>query len=131
MIIGAGSIGNVYEVAQATPQMHETIQGWFQPMTVGIVTVQNVDRQAVESITTIETKGVIQPLSARAVEQKPEGQRDWKWSMLHCAKNLLLKNNDVIRIHGVQFRVMKNWQYQDYGYLQYDICEDFQPPNLA
>lgn len=131
-IIGAGSLGGIYVTAQATPQMHGSLQGWFQPLLVGIVTIrQNDDHEAVESVRTQSASGIIQPLSARALEVKPEGERNWKWVMLHCTRNLQLNNDDVVRIRGKQYRVMRNWGYEDYGYLQYELCEDFQPSNLA
>ncbi len=108
------------------PNMSEALSGWMQPMKFGVICSQSIDGLVQEIVQWVNTKGVRQPFSAQKLMIKPEGQRAWRWETLHCLPDVLLKPNDDVLFEGVKYRVMQKYDYKEYGYLQYDITQDFQ-----
>lgn len=108
------------------PSMSATLEGWFQKLIIGLITKTTVNNRTEEAVTNIETKGVIQPLSIEQLEIKPEGQRSWKWHMLHCQPSLSLATDDTAVIKGGRYRVMGKFGYDDYGYVQYELVKDYE-----
>jgi hypothetical protein len=98
---------------------------WFQPMTFVQVVKRVVGFQAFETATAILFRGVIQPLQARRLMLKPEGQRAWTWLWLHSDPSLRLEVDDVVIYNGVQTRVMALKDYTLYGYVEYELCQDW------
>jgi hypothetical protein len=108
------------------PNMGATLEGWFQKIVIGLITKLTVNNRTEETQVLIETLGTIQPLSAEQLEIKPEGQRSWKWYMLHCQPSLSLATDDTAIIKGSRYRVMGRFGYDDYGYVQYELVKDFE-----
>lgn len=121
----------VSESAGSLPNMAGTLNGWMRPLKVGIVTKTQENFQVKESVRNFESAGVIQPFSPRQLAIKPEGERSWKWVMLHCVASLKMTTDDAPIINGVRYRVMGVFPYGDYGFLQYELVQDYQPPNLS
>lgn len=108
------------------PNVSEALPGWFQDMTFDLVTKSLVNYEVVEVLTTISTKGVRQPMSAQSISIKPEGQRAWKWETLHCLPNVKLNVDDIVIFDNVKYRVMHRWNWSEYGYLEYEICQAYE-----
>lgn len=115
----------VQQAASAVPQMGQTLQAWMKPITLGLVRKVERDHQIFEVVDVVESAGVIQPLSARQLMLKSEGERDWAWFMLHCTASLLLANDDQVIYKNTRYRVMKQWPFEDYGFRQYDLVADY------
>jgi hypothetical protein len=109
-----------------TPSMRSTLSGWFRPITMVLIKKVSKDHQIVEIRREIKTVGVIQPLTGQALEIKPEGERSWAWKELHCLPDLILETDDVVEIGGKPNRVMARKDYRDFGYLRYELVEDYQ-----
>lgn len=107
------------------PDMGNTLNGWMQPISFGVVTKTVVNFQVVETQNLLSFQGVWQPFSARQLSIKPEGERAWKWYMLHAQIALPLKPDDVVTYLGVQYRVKSDSDYSLYGYYQYELIEDY------
>lgn len=107
------------------PNMSDTIVDWFLPIVFGIVAKSVVAGRVVETITDIETSGVVQPLKPEAIARKPEGTRSWVWLQIHCLPEVALKNDEIISYKGKRYRVDARLNYTDYGYIEYHICEAF------
>lgn len=107
------------------PDLSGAMTDWFQPMTFTQIVKSVKGFEAVETPTNIEFRGVIQPLSGRALELKPEGQRGWNWLMLHADPSLRLNIDDVVLYQGVQTRVMGKKNYVLYGYVLYELVQDW------
>lgn len=107
------------------PNVSGAMQNWFQPMVFTLVTKTVVAFQNVEVANDIAFRGVIQPLSGRRLELKPEGQRAWNWSWLHSDPSLALDVDDVVYYLGVQTRIMSRKDYSIYGYIEYEIVQDW------
>ena len=108
------------------PDVSDVLPDWFQTLTFQLVTKSQVDYETVESLTTIVTQGVRQPMAAQRLEIKPEGQRAWKWETIHCLPDVKLKVDDIIIFDGVKYRVMNRWNWAEYGYLEYEICQEYE-----
>ncbi len=108
------------------PNMSETIKNWFQNLTFKKIVKSIVNYQAVETETIISTKGVRQPFSPQQLKVKPEGQRGWKWETLHCLTNVVLVPDEIVEFNSIRYRVIEKKDYTEYGYIEYEIVQDFQ-----
>jgi hypothetical protein len=113
------------QVQPNLPSMSATLTGWFQNIVVGLLVKTLVNNRTVETTTDYETRGVMQPFTPEQLEIKAEGERSWKWFMLHCQPSLQLKTDDVVTIRGVRYRVMGKLAFDAYGYLQYELVDDY------
>jgi len=107
------------------PNVGGAMLDWFQPMVFGRVTKSNVAYQDVESMVEVSFRGIIQPFTGRQLLIKPEGERSWTWLMLHADPSLTLDTDEVVTYLGVQTRVMKQNDYRIYGYVQYELVQDW------
>lgn len=126
-----GPIANAKDVplnqrAGTVPDVSGALTDWFQPMVFTRILKTPVAFQAVETPTNVNFRGVIQPLNGRKLEMKPEGQRAWTWSMLHSDPSLKLDVDEVVTYLGVQTRVMSQKDYSIYGYMLYEIVQDWE-----
>lgn len=111
--------------ASNLPNMSNTIVGWFQNITFGVVTRGSNDYDDSEVIKNVSTMGVVQPYKPTELEIQEAGIRSWGWQMIHCLPDLVLENNQFIYYEGVKYKVMNNLPYDKYGYRQYTICEAY------
>lgn len=107
------------------PQMGQALYDWFQPMVFMLVTKSTVAFQAVEVGENISFQGVMQPFTTRDLLLKPEGQRSWTWKWLHAETSLQLNTDEVVTYQGTQYRVMGLKNYAEYGYLSYELVQDW------
>lgn len=109
----------------ALPQMDSVLTSWLLPMVFGIVTKTYRGGRTFESEEQISFKGVWQPMSASKLQLKPEGQRSWKWFTVHSTPDLDLENDQRVIYRGNAYRVMERLNYQEYGYLEYHLVDDY------
>lgn len=109
------------------PQMNTTLYGWEVPLTL-VKIVQNVvegDLQTTQ--TTINFKGVWQPLRDEALELKPEGQRSWEWIWIHAeASQLNLETADKVIFNNKRYKVMQKKDYGLNSFVEYHLCRDYE-----
>jgi hypothetical protein len=125
MIIPNGRNRPLNALTGTVPDVSGALLDWFQPTTFGIVVKEIDNFQVVETMTNVTFQAVVQPLPQRKLEMKPEGQRKWEWLMIHAEPGLVLVNDQVITYLGKQYRVMDQWDYRIYGYVEYHIMEDY------
>jgi len=122
---------DIFETAISLPTVRTTITGWFRPLVVGRVTKTVVNFEVKELFRETSCLGVIQPFGPSQLRIKPEGQRSWEWKMLHTTPDIHLENDERFTIAGVPYRVMKNQDFSEYGYMQYELVQDYQKaPNV-
>lgn len=111
------------------PNMGGALLNWFQKMVFTVVTKRiNPDTFLVEEVQVqCEAMAVKQPLQAEKIQMKPEGQRHWRWEMLHALPDLVLKIDDIVRIGATPYRVMERFPYSEYGFVEYHITQDYKP----
>lgn len=107
------------------PDVSDSVMAFLRPVKVDIICKEQIDGYTQESKRCVHTQAVKQPFTSEQLKLKPEGQRSWKWFTLHCLPNLILRTDDIAVISGSSFRVMERTDYREYGYLQYDLVEDY------
>lgn len=125
-ILNASSV----PLSQATgglPNVGGALLSWFRPMVFGVVVQAIESFEVAETITSVNFKGVWQPLSAEQLKIKPEGERSWDWYMVHSDPSLILQTQDKITYLGVIYKVMATKNYKEYGYNYYELIKDYQP----
>lgn len=108
------------------PNVSLVLPGLMSPMKYLVTTKTAVDGVITESTTeTVWFRACIQPMPAREVHIKPEGQRTWNWSTLYTKQTLppdaLLEDTN-----GIQYRVLSLSDWSKGGYQKYDIVQGFQ-----
>lgn len=112
------------------PNVEGALNDWFQLQTFTLVNKATVAFQLEETATNITFWGIVQPLAGRQIGMKPEGQRKWNWLSVHAqagpAGSLLrLSIDDVIIYLGTQYRVSASKNYAIYGYIYYELVQDY------
>lgn len=107
------------------PNMASTLDGWLMTLTFIKVVTTVVNFKSIEEETPYTFQGTWQPLSMAELRIKPEHERVWKWYNCHTKINLELKNDDIITYKGTKYRVMKVGFFEDYGYYNYHLVEDY------
>ena len=107
------------------PDVSAAVMMLLQPVTVMTVTQQLINGYYKPINQTIGTQASIQPLP-QELAIKMEGERSWRWSLIHILPNVILENNDLITLFGIQYKVMKKENWAQYGYIDYFVVEGFQ-----
>lgn len=109
------------------PQMNAAFSGWFNTITLKKIT-QDVVAGFLEQIEQdLIFKGVIQPLSAKQIALKPEGQRAFTWLQIHClASDANLNVDDRIIYNSKLFKIMALKDYSLNNYIEYHAIEDYE-----
>ena len=111
--------------ASVLPSMGNAISAWFRPLDLVRRITQLRDREAVISEVPLRCMGVIQPLMGRELVMKPEGQRAWNWNMLHTSSDVSLNPGEDFTVNGKKYRVMSDKGYSDFGFIYYEIVQDY------
>ena len=124
MIQNAASLPLFYR-SGTVPDVSGALRDYYQPMFFSKITKTVVDFQVIETTSPISFMGTWQPLSAQHLKMKPEGQRAWKWFLLHAEPTLILQPDDVITWNSIQTRVMARKDYALYGFIEYELVQDY------
>lgn len=109
------------------PQVGGALNGWMSRIRIGMIKQNIVDGLPVEVETSFNFVGMIQPLSARKLELKPEGLRAFKWLQIFCQEGMLaLKEGDKITYRNERFKLMADSDYRNNGYVEYHVIRDFE-----
>ena len=111
--------------ATTQPNMGSAIAGFTQVNDVQILRTVLVAGEAVKQGYTVTAATSIQPLSAQRIAMKPEGERAWKWWMIHTFTDLYAKVGDILEITGVGYRLMACTDYSAAGYRIFEAVEDY------
>ncbi len=107
------------------PHVGKALHGWMQLMKFTIICKQSINGYTQEIASTLNTHAVRQPLSPQQLAIKPKGERNWRHEMIHALPDLQLNPDDRVEYLGVRYRVMERNDYPEYGYIQYNVSEDF------
>lgn len=110
------------------PNVSSALGAWGQTLEFVLIGKQKTDYETVETKIPRRTKGVRVPFKPQALQQRPIGERAWKWETIFSSPSISLKVGDEI-IFGegeTRYRVMEMRDWSEYGYVEYDICQGFE-----
>ena len=108
------------------PNVGSVLLGWMQRMTVLRITKEVVNHVLKETAQSVTFHGVMQTMGAEELKMKPEGQWAWSWNTLHAEPSLVLNLDEVIIYQGKAYRIKSKTDYAMYGYVKYDMVEDYE-----
>ena len=109
------------------PNMRSAVMAWAIPTKIFIVCKKQVDFKTEEYLVEKNIKLVRVP-SGQDLEMKKEGQRKWNDETIYSSTDLDLKVDDMIIfecISGSKFRIMNKINFNDFGFIQYDLTSTF------
>lgn len=125
-IRNASSIPLNQQPSGTTPDVSGAMRDYFQPLVFEKITRTVVGFEGQETTVPISCYGVWQPFTARQLFYKPEGQRAWSWFTLNADLSFTLDVADIVIWRGKQTRVMSRKDFGLYGYVQYELVQDWQ-----
>jgi hypothetical protein len=108
------------------PKIQVALNGWESPVTLIKVTQSIVDYETVNVEEEISFQGVVQPLTAEALQLKPLETRSWEWLMIHTRTSAEIFTNDLIRYDGKEYKVMFEKNYSLNGYYEYHLVKNYE-----
>lgn len=123
--IASANTRTVQDAASALPSVQTTITGWFRSLILVRVVKTVLNFETKETRQEVNCMGVIQPFGPRELKMKPEGQRAWNWQMLHTTPDVALKDDEEFTIKGTRYRVMSQQNWSEYGYIIYELVQDY------
>lgn len=109
----------------AVPNVSGALRSYYQQMTFVPVRKTVSGFQLIENALPIDLIGVMQPFTPRQLILKPEGQRAWTWWTLHAEPGVILQADSCVEYLGKQYRVMSRSDFTLYGYILYELIEDY------
>lgn len=108
------------------PQITAALSNWQDALTIGKVVVTWDGGEKVETITSMSFTGTIQPLGAKQIALKPEGERAWKWLQIHVYSGSLdIDIDNKIYVDNEKYKVMAIFDYARNGFMEYHIVRDY------
>jgi len=108
------------------PNVEDALSGWLRKIHVATITKSVVNFRAVEERTVYEIFAVRQPFTTKQLAIKPEGQRAWQWETLHVrGSDVEFCLDDQVLIDGKKYRIMQKMEWQDRGFIEYQLVEDW------
>ncbi len=105
--------------------MRSALMGYFRPLALTIISKKKVGMDWVDVARDFIAQGVVQQLGDEELKILPEGERSWKWKMIHCTPDLVLRTDDNIVYRGLRYDVMDRRDFEDYGYVKYMIVNKY------
>jgi hypothetical protein len=110
---------------KAGPDVRNTMLGRFRPIELTKIVKSTVEFEVAEVEIPINTSGVVNPLSATKLSLKPEGERSWQWKEIWATTDLVLQTDDRIIYKGERYRIMSQLDWQENGFVAYEIVNDY------
>ncbi len=110
------------------PQISAAFSGWGSAILLVKISQQIIDGLVQEIAHQIPFHGIVQPLSAKQIALKPEGERAWAWLQIHiqASSPVKLDVNDRIMVDCRKYKVMGRLDYSANNYIELHCVEDFQ-----
>ena len=109
------------------PNMATTLNGWEQPLILKRRIQNVVDGLLQPTYEDIHFQGTWQPLSDDRLQFKPDNLRSFSWYWLHVkSSSYNLETADEVVYKGKNYRVMAVKDYSEYGYVEYELCLNYE-----
>lgn len=111
------------QITPTVPTMNLT--SWFQNITFTIIKKTLINFEIIETQTQIVFQGIVETVDPAKLSVLPLGERRWNQMTVWTSTDLELNIDDVFIYQQVPYRVTRKYDWQPYGYLQYDCAEDY------
>ena len=111
--------------ASGLPNVIEAIQSLLQPLYVTYVQKQQVDGYTQEITISLCVQASIQPAEQK-LDMTSTGQRSWRYWDVWCENNLDLQPDEMFEVGGLRYRILSRNDWAAYGYIHYQVVEDYQ-----
>lgn len=108
------------------PTAIDGLKGSFQPMQFHLIKKQQVDGFTQETAETVSAHGVRVPFGPQQLKMKPAGMRHWRWHTIFAETSADVKIDDRVVLNSVTYRVMQRSDWTEYGYIAFDVIEDYE-----
>jgi len=110
------------------PQITSAFTGWESTILLVKISQQIIDGFVQDFAQQIPFRGVVQPLSAKQIALKPEGERAWAWLQIHIKADspVKLDVNDRIMYNCRKYKVMARLDWTANNFIELHCVEDFQ-----
>ena len=108
------------------PKIQFALNCWESPITMIKITQSIVDQERVSTEEEIVFKGVIQPLTAEALQVKPLEERSWEWLMIHTRISVEINTGDLVEYENKRYKVMFEKDYSLNNYYEYHLVKDYE-----
>ena len=119
--------GNTLPIfTSGVPNVQDALSNWFTTLSLGKITKSVVNYHLQEVVTWANYQAVLQPFTTKQLQIKPDGQRAWAWSTLHIkGTDSEFCLDDQVFIGNKKHRIMQKFEWSDYGYIEYQLIEDY------
>jgi hypothetical protein len=108
------------------PAMGEVLIEWQNSMLFKKIVDEIINFEDIKTESDYPFRGVFQPMSPRELFFKTEGERNWRWWKMWTKPGLDIQNGDIIEdFKGVRFKIVKSSDWNQGGYSEYDLLEDY------
>jgi hypothetical protein len=111
----------------AVPYVGHVLKGWTTKQTVTFVT-KTIDPDTHKTVE-VETTAVYQvnrqPVPQQKIDQKQDGERNWKWWSFIIRGMVYLSKDDRVTIAGVRYRIMNGSDWSQSGFTKFEAVEDY------
>jgi hypothetical protein len=111
------------QISPTLPQMNLT--SWFQTITFTVVRKAIVNFETIETQTKVVFQGIVETVDPTKLTVLPVGERQWNMISVWTSTDLELSPDDLFYYNNAPNRVMQKYDWQPYGYIQYECSEDF------
>lgn len=118
----------ISQAVSPMPTMRGTLLGWFRPLDLTQVVKSVENFRTVEVEKPLPANGLWQPFTMEQLSIRPEGERSWRWFMVHTTIDVVLLTDDIIKRRDVPYRVMEKNDYTDNGFVEYHIVNAYDNP---
>lgn len=106
------------------PNMASVVGSFMQSVKVAIVQSQQIDGKTQKIPLWFDARACVQPMAENLVVRK-EGERSWKWSVIYMQTDKTIETDDVICLFGVSYKVMSKFNWEYYGFVEYQVIETY------
>lgn len=119
--------GNTLPIfSSGVPNVQDALSNWFTSLSIGKITKSVVNYHLKEVVSWATYQAVLQPFTTKQLQIKPEGQRVWQWETLHVkGTDSEFCLDDQVFIGVKKYRIMQKFEWSQYGYIEYQIIEDY------
>lgn len=115
------------QITPNLPNMGATLTEWLQTITFTVVKKTTENFQVIETVKSIVFEGIVENVQPQNLDIRQEGQRKWRYISVWSTIDLELNPDDKFDYQRVKYRVMSKNDWSNYGYIQYECVEDYQP----